>query len=141
MTESSRAARVLVIDDSDVVRHLIRINLELEGLEVVEADSGAAAEEWLAEVDVVTLDLTLATGPGGLEVLRRIRSDPALNATRVVVVTAAARPEDVRRGALAGADAYVTKPFEPDELVDVVRGLLPAGRGGVADFRGGFVGG
>jgi len=56
-------------------------------------------------------------------VLRRIRADPALTGTRVVMVTAAAQSEDVRRGTAAGADGYLTKPFEPQELVDTIRRL------------------
>ena len=120
--------RVLVVDDSDVVRSLIRINLELEGFEVLEADSGARCLELVSGADVVTLDLLLPAGPGGLDVLRRLKRDPALGAPRVVVVTAAALPEDRRRGESAGADAYITKPFEPGELVDTVRALSGGAR-------------
>lgn len=132
MTEPG-PARVLVVDDSDVVRSLIRINLELEGFEVLEADTGARCLELSPGADVVTLDLLLpvppgpgsGAGPGGLDVLRRLKRDPALGGPRVVVVTAAALPEDRRRGESAGADAYLTKPFEPGDLVDAVRALSP----------------
>jgi len=120
-----------VVDDSEVVRNLIRINLELEGFEVVEADSGTRCLELVPGPDVVTLDLLLPGAdrdPDGLDVLRRLKRDPALGAPRVVVVTAAALPEDRRRGESAGADAYITKPFEPVELVDAVRALAEHGR-------------
>ena len=124
----SGSARVLVVDDSDTVRTLIRINLELEGFEVQEADSGARCLEMVPGPDVVTLDLLLPeTGPGGLDVLRRLKRDPALGRPRVVVVTAAALPEDRRLGESAGADAYITKPFEPGDLVDTVRALAEPG--------------
>lgn len=129
MTKSG-PSRVLVIDDSEVVRRLIRINLELEGFEVTEAaDAGeslAVLARAVAAGDppaVVTLDVRLGERPDGYTVLRRIRSDPALAGIRVVVVSAAAQDEDVRRGARAGADAYLTKPFEPQELIDEVRRL------------------
>ena len=121
-----------MVDDSEVVRRLIRINLELEGFDVVEACDGRECLAMLGggapagPPDVVTLDLRLPEGLEGLAVLRRIRADPALTSTRVVVVTAAAQSEDVRRGTSAGADAYITKPFEPQDLVDAVRSL--AGR-------------
>jgi CheY-like chemotaxis protein len=126
---SSGRGRVLVVDDSDVVRSLIRINLELEGFEVVEAGgaeclamlTGAAEAASGARLEVMTLDLLLPKLADGLAVLRRIRADPALAATRVVVVTAAAQAEDMRRAAAAGADAYLAKPFEPQELVETVR--------------------
>jgi CheY-like chemotaxis protein len=62
-----------VVDDSDAIRSLIRINLELEGFEVQEADSGARCLELVPGPDVVTLDLLLPeAGPGGLDVLRRL---------------------------------------------------------------------
>lgn len=129
MSESGRA-RVLVVDDSEVVRRLIRINLELEGFEVAEAAGGGECLALLADAaaradapSVVTLDVRLPDGPDGYAVLRRIRADPALADTRVVLVTAAAQSEDVRRGTAAGADGYLTKPFEPQELVDTVRRL------------------
>lgn len=124
---------MLVVDDSDTVRTLIRINLELEGFEVQEADCGARCLEMVPGADVVTLDLLLPeTGPDGLDVLRRLKRDPALGRPRVVVVTAAALPEDRRLGESAGADAYITKPFEPGVLVDAVRALASptASRGG-----------
>ena len=115
-----------MVDDSDVVRSLIRINLELEGFEVAEAGDGREGLALLADAGaeparVVTLDLLLPKVPDGLAVLRRIRADPALSATRVVVVTAAAQAEDVRRAESAGADAYLAKPFEPRELVEAVQ--------------------
>ncbi|MBW8802268.1 MAG: arginine--tRNA ligase [Catenulisporales bacterium] len=119
MTEP-RAPRVLVVDDSAAVRSLIRINLELEGFEVLEADSAGRCLESAAGADVVTLEVLL---PEGLDVLRRIKRDPALGTVRVVAVTAAALPGDRRLGQAAGADAYLVKPFDPGELVETVRGL------------------
>lgn len=116
-----------MVDDSDAVRRLIRINLELEGFDVLEAGDGAECLALLPGADVVTLDLLLPEGPDGFDVLRRIRSDPELDTTRVVVVTAAARDEDERRVSSAGADAYFAKPFEPEELVAAVRRLAEVG--------------
>jgi CheY-like chemotaxis protein len=127
----SGPTRVLVVDDNEAVRALIRINLEFEGFEVTEAVGGSECLAALADAaaraaapDVVTLDVRLPDGPDGLTVLRRIRANPALAGTRVVMVTAAAQAEDVRRGTAAGADGYVTKPFEPQDLVDTVLGLV-----------------
>jgi CheY-like chemotaxis protein len=119
-----RLARVLVVDDDDVIRHLIGINLELEGFEVDMAADGVEALERVAEArpDVVTLDVMMPR-LDGLEVARRLRSDPRTAGVRVVLVSARAQLRDVQRGEELGVDEYVTKPFEPEQLIAVVRRL------------------
>ena len=121
---TDRKPRVLVVDDDHVIRQLIGINLELEGFEVFMAADG---EEALLQVttvrpDVVVLDVMMPR-LDGLEVARRLRQDPATRDLRLVLVSARAQAADRQRGEDMGVDAYITKPFEPDELVDVVRRL------------------
>ncbi len=120
--------RVLVVDDSAVIRRLIAVNLELEGLEVEECADGVEALDRIAErrPDVVTLDVMMPR-LGGFEVAQRLRSDPATADLPVVMVTGRAAAVDLARGTELGVDAYVTKPFEPTELVATVMRLLPAG--------------
>jgi CheY-like chemotaxis protein len=115
---------VLVVDDEAVIRQLIAINLELEGFEVHEAVDGLDALEKARELDpdVVTLDVMMP-GLDGIATARRLRTDPATSRARIVLISARTRPADLERGDDAGADAYVTKPFDPDAVVDAVRRL------------------
>jgi CheY-like chemotaxis protein len=121
--------RVLVVDDDDVIRQLITINLELEGFEVYEAVDGADALRKAVEVrpTVITLDIMMPN-MDGWEAAARLRSDPLTAHVKVVLLSARAQEADVRRGTRLGVDAYLTKPFDPDDLIDVVRRLagIPA---------------
>jgi CheY-like chemotaxis protein len=117
--------RVLVVDDEAVIRQLIAINLELEGFEVHEAVDGldALAKARELDPDVVTLDVMMP-GLDGITTARRLRSDPLTSRARIVLISARTRPADLERGSDAGADEYVTKPFDPDDLVAAVRRLV-----------------
>jgi CheY-like chemotaxis protein len=119
-----RPPRVLVVDDEAVIRQLIVINLELEGFEVHEAVDGLDALDKARELDpdVVTLDVMMP-GLDGFATARRLRTDPLTSRARIVLISARTRSADLERGNDAGADAYVTKPFDPDEIVDAVRRL------------------
>lgn len=119
---NERRHRVLVVDDDLVIRQLIGINLELEGFEVHMAADGEEALRQVIQVvpDVVVLDVMMPR-LDGLEVARRLRQDPRNRDLRIVMVSARAQAADLQRGEDTGVDAYITKPFEPDELVAVVR--------------------
>jgi CheY-like chemotaxis protein len=119
-----RPPRVLVVDDEAVIRQLLVINLELEGFEVHEAVDGLDALEKAREIDpdVVTLDVMMP-GLDGMATARRLRSDPLTRRARIVLISARTRPADLEQGAEAGADDYVIKPFDPDDVVDAVRRL------------------
>jgi DNA-binding response OmpR family regulator len=121
--------RVLVVDDDDVIRQLICLNLELEGFEVFQATDGLDALAKVREVDpaVVTLDIMMPK-LDGWDAAARLRSDPETAHVRVVLLSARAQEADLKRGSRLGVDFYLTKPFDPDELVAVVRRLaeLPA---------------
>jgi CheY-like chemotaxis protein len=115
---------VLVVDDEAVIRQLIVINLELEGFEVHEAVDGLQALEKARDLDpdVVTLDVMMP-GLDGITTARRLRADPLTSRARIVLISARTRAADLERGTDAGADAYVTKPFDPDDVVEAVRRL------------------
>ena len=124
-------ARVLVVDDSDAVRELISVNLRLEGFEVVTARSGREALDLVQQVDpeVVTLDVTMPD-MDGFGTAAELRADPGTRHLPIVIVSACAQEQDFRRAEEIGVDAYVTKPFDPEHLVRVVRELAegaPAG--------------
>jgi DNA-binding response OmpR family regulator len=121
-----RLPRVLVVDDEAVIRQLIAINLELEGFEVHQAVDGLDAVDMARTVDpdVVTLDVMMP-GLDGWATAQRLRADPSTSRARIVMISARTRPADVERGRDSGADEYVTKPFDPDEVVAAVRRLVP----------------
>jgi len=121
--------RALVVDDSQVIRELIAVNLELEGFEVTTAEDGESALRLAGELlpDVITLDVMMPR-LNGLEAVRRLRLDPRTAAIPVVMVTGRAQSADLERGQAVGVEAYVTKPFEPAELVEVVTRLAREGR-------------
>ena len=116
--------RVLVVDDDAVIRQLVCVNLELEGFEVFTAEDGLDALEKVREVDpaVVTLDIMMPR-LDGWETAARLRGDPETAHVKVVLVSARAQEADLRRGKGLGVDAYITKPFDPGDLIDVVRRL------------------
>jgi CheY-like chemotaxis protein len=118
---------VLVVDDTANVRTLIQVNLELEGIEVHLATDGLEALERVAEVapDLITMDVMMPR-LDGLAAATRLKSAAATAGIPIVMVTARAQAADRQAGQDAGVDAYLTKPFDPDELVATVLRLLPA---------------
>ena len=116
---------VLVADDDADVLNLVRFRLERDGLRVLTATDGAEALELAREHQphVCVLDVMMPK-LGGLEVLQRLREDPATAATRVILLTARSADDHVDQGFEIGADDYVTKPFSPQELRQRVRAQL-----------------
>lgn len=121
--------RVLVVDDDEVIRQLIAVNLQLEGFEVFTAVDGQDCLERVGEVapDVITLDVMMPRLDGWVTA-GRLREDPGTRHIRVVMITARAQEHDVRRGHEIGVDAYVTKPFDPNQLIQTVRKLAAVSR-------------
>jgi CheY-like chemotaxis protein len=124
-----RSPRAVVVDDSAVVRELIAVNLMLEGFEVeafADGEQAVAACRRL-DPDVVTLDVVMPR-LSGFEAVQQLRADPATAHIPIVIVTGRAQASDIARGEELGVEAYLTKPFEPAELVDVVTRLATSGR-------------
>ena len=117
--------RVLVVDDEPDVLLLCRLNLEQRGHQVLEAPNGDVALERAHEgaLDLVVLDLMLP-GIDGYEVLRSLREDEATAEIPVVVLTAKSLQADRDRSRELGAAAFLTKPFLPEELCDMVDRVL-----------------
>ncbi|MGW7818478.1 response regulator [Streptomyces puniciscabiei] len=140
------SGRVLVVDDNKVIRQLIRVNLELEGLEVVTAADGAECLDVVHQVrpDVVTLDVVMPR-LDGLRTAARLRADPRTHHLPLAIVSACTQYE-VDTGLDVGVDAFLAKPFEPAELVRLVkqlieRGVGSGGNGGHGGGHGGHRGG
>ncbi len=117
--------KVLVVEDEQDIRELVRFHLEQEGYAVREAETGEAGLEQVASEHpaLVVLDLMLP-GTDGLEVCRRLRAAEATRTLPVIMLTARAEEVDRVLGLELGADDYVTKPFSPRELVARVRAVL-----------------
>jgi DNA-binding response OmpR family regulator len=117
--------KVLVVDDDPVILELLRINFEIEGYEVLPAADG---EQGLARArdeapDVVLCDIMMPR-LDGIELLTRLRGDPRTAHLPVVLLSAKAQKVEVDRGLSMGAADYVTKPFDPLELLDRVNAVL-----------------
>jgi two-component system, OmpR family, phosphate regulon response regulator PhoB len=117
---------VLVVDDEPPIVELVRFTLEDDTLRVLEAGDGVTALEIARRErpELILLDVQMPR-LGGLEVCRRVRRDPLLSGTRIVMLTAADQEADRARGLAAGADEYLAKPFSPLALFALVRTLLP----------------
>ncbi|MFS8198824.1 response regulator [Streptomyces sp. CWNU-52B] len=132
------SGRVLVVDDNKVIRQLIRVNLELEGFEVVTAADGVECLDVIHQVrpDVVTLDVVMPR-LDGLRTAARLRADPRTRNLPLAIISACTQSE-VENGLDVGVDAFLAKPFEPAELIRLVRQLLErrdtAGSGSGASF-------
>lgn len=115
--------KILIVDDEPRVLQLVRTVLEAVGYEVVAAMKGESAIQMVAleQPDLVLLDIRLPNDMNGYQVCERIRG---FSTVGVIMLTAKARHEDVIRGFEAGADDYVTKPFNAKELVARVEAVL-----------------
>jgi two-component system phosphate regulon response regulator PhoB len=118
------AGTVLVIDDDPVIVNLLQVNFEIEGYAVLTATAGEAglAQARAGAPDVIVLDVMMP-GMDGFEVARRLRADPETSTIPIILLSAKAQAWDVQAG-LAVADEYVTKPFEPLELLERVAAVL-----------------
>ncbi|GAA3744768.1 hypothetical protein GCM10022402_25510 [Salinactinospora qingdaonensis] len=114
-----------------MIRQLIVVNLQLEGFEVHTAVDGQDCLDRVEDIapDVITLDVMMPRLDGWVTAVR-LRENERTRDVRVLLITARAQKNDVRRGTEVGADAYLTKPFDPTELIQVVRDLAAATRAG-----------
>ncbi|MBT3241229.1 MAG: response regulator transcription factor [Chloroflexi bacterium] len=127
MSEQNTNRRILVVDDEERMVRFIRLNLEHDGFEVVEAYNGQQAMDRLRETlpDLVLLDVMMPD-IDGFEVLRLIREN---NDVPVIMLTAKNEEDDRVQGLELGADDYVSKPFSPRELVSRVKAVLRRNEG------------
>lgn len=117
--------KILVADDNQQIRLLVSAALRSLGHEILQAVDGEnALETALAEhPDLVLLDVTMPK-LDGFEVLGFLRKQPAMSDVKVIMLTTAAQKDDLRHGADLGCDEYVTKPFDPRALRELVERML-----------------
>lgn len=123
----TRGDRILVVDDEPHIRRVLEAMLGKEGFDVVSAEDGEQGLVTVAAggIDLVILDLLLP-GANGLEVLAKIRSDPARASTPVIILTAKGQDADRDAAFAGGANDFMTKPFSPKKLVARIREILGA---------------
>lgn len=123
--------KVLVVDDDEVIRQLIAVNLTLEGFQVETASDGQDCLNRVLDVmpDVITLDVMMPRLDGWMTATK-LRGNEETRHIKVLLITARAQEDDRRRGMDIGVDAYLTKPFDPAELIQVVRDLALAAHSG-----------
>ena len=125
MTDAVQKPTILVADDEEDVRELVTYRLTRSGYDVIGAGDGLEAFE-LATArtpDLMVLDVMMPK-LDGYELTRRVRAEEALRSIPVILLTARSQETDVDRGFQVGADDYLRKPFNPDELVARVRAVL-----------------
>ncbi len=129
-----RKYRVLVVDDERRMVGFIRLNLEQDGFEVIEAQNGTEALNRLRDSlpDLILLDIMMPD-IDGFEVLRTIRE---ISQVPVIMLTAKGEEDDKVKGLELGADDYVTKPFSPRELVSRIKAVLRRGASFEEDEEG-----
>lgn len=124
MTDRSNIP-VLVADDDADIRELVAFKLEQAGYAVTKfADGSAALDAIRADPPRLAVLDVMMPGLSGIDVLRQVRADGALDEVRVILLTARSRDHDVDAGFASGADDYVVKPFSPRELLHRVTSVL-----------------
>jgi DNA-binding response OmpR family regulator len=118
-------ARILVADDDAVIVRLLQVNFKLEGYDVETAAHGEEAVQKARDLHpaLILLDVMMP-GVDGWEVARRLKEDDATKDIPIFFLSARAQEEDRRRGLEIGVTDYVTKPFDPGELVGLVQRTL-----------------
>jgi two-component system alkaline phosphatase synthesis response regulator PhoP/two-component system response regulator VicR len=117
--------RILAVDDEKHILRLVQINLEKAGYEVVTASNGREALEKVREAtpNLIVMDVMMPE-MDGFEALKKLKSDPATTKIPVIMLTAKAQDADVFHGWQSGADLYLTKPFNPMELLTFVKRIF-----------------
>ncbi|MBP6816300.1 MAG: response regulator [Burkholderiaceae bacterium] len=118
--------RILIVEDQADIRLLIRTTLEFDDYEILEADNGPRGLQMAVAMRpaLVLLDVMMPGELDGYQVCERIKRDPAISLTKVVLLTARGQRADQEQGQKAGCDRYLVKPFSPLALIDVVDELL-----------------
>ncbi|MDP9441162.1 MAG: response regulator [Actinomycetota bacterium] len=117
--------KVLLVDDDPVILKLLQVNFEMEGYTVMMANDGIEGVEMARShrPDIVLCDIMMPR-MDGLEVTRTLKADDETRSIPIILLSARAQAFDIQEGKSMGADEYVTKPFDPLELLDRVKDLL-----------------
>ncbi len=116
---------VLVVDDDPVIVRLLEVNFEMEGFVVrTAADGQEGCESARSDAPDIIVSDVMMPRMNGLALVADLKGDPATAGIPIILLSAKAQVSDIQAGMDAGADDYITKPFEPHDLVERVRKLL-----------------
>lgn len=117
--------KILIVEDDEDMIHILRSILELEGYEIAYAGDGEEGLKAIGEYkpNLVILDLILPKIDGN-EICRRVKKDPELSKIPIIMLTAKGTTRDELEGVMDGADDYITKPFNPLDLIETIKYLL-----------------
>jgi two-component system cell cycle response regulator DivK len=117
--------RILIVEDQEDLRTILRDYLRASGYETVEAADGGegVAQARTARPDLILMDIQLPVFDG-YEATRQIKADPSLKTTPIIAVSSFAMKGDEEKARASGCDGYVTKPYSPVKLLGVIRGFL-----------------
>ena len=120
--------KVLIVDDEPHIRYLLELTieeLEDDGVELITADNGETALEIIRseKPEIVFLDVMMPK-MSGFDVCNAVKNNPELSDTYIVLLTAKGQEFDKQKGQDAGADIYMTKPFNPDDVLNKAREVL-----------------
>lgn len=128
--------KILVVDDEPHIVRLVQVNLEKAGYVVTTASNGQEALDAVAkeQPDLMVLDVMMPE-MDGLETLKRLKGNPETDDIPVILLTAKAQDSDVFEGWKSGADLYLTKPFNPGELLLFVQRIFKSKTEGPNSYR------
>jgi DNA-binding response OmpR family regulator len=120
--------KILIVDDESHIWMLIEQTLEEledEGVDLLFADNGAEAFQTIQreEPNLVFLDVMMPK-MNGIEVCRKVKENPGMEKVHIILLTAKGQEADKSKGMEVGADRYMTKPFDPDELLEIAREVI-----------------
>lgn len=122
MVDDAKKFKVLVVDDEIPIQRIVKFNLEKEGYVVFLADDGKKALESVKQnrPDMILLDVMMPE-MDGYEVCKVLKKDTKTKNIPVIMLTARGQESDEKKGLSSGADDYITKPFSPKKLMELVR--------------------
>lgn len=131
-------AKILAVDDERHIARLVQVNLERQGHQVTVAYDGEEALQKVAQdrPDLIVCDVMMPR-KDGFQVLTELKANPETADIPVIMLTAKAQDADVFRGWSSGVDCYLTKPFQPAELINFVQRVLESQGGGGDPYGGG----
>ncbi len=131
-------AKILAVDDERHIARLVQVNLERQGHQVTVAYDGEEALQKVAQdrPDLIVCDVMMPR-KDGFQVLTELKANPETADIPVIMLTAKAQDADVFRGWSSGVDCYLTKPFQPAELINFVQRVLESQDGGSDPYGGG----